>query len=255
MYRWSPHPQKRWVESQELRETSQWSTTGIAQQVGDRWPDYWFGAVNAWLVFLGPSPGNSPDPKQGDVVWELPTIGEPSVNFAEYHDTARFRERIRAWTSAAYSLAEVFPQSDRRSALGSALLANVVPSRAGRAKDITDEQLRDRMGRVLDIFEEVVQPGLVVTLEKRVSRILRKEYMRRGSRVVGSGVTVVPAKNQPFPSYKPHWYNLQTVRGHVLIAESPQHPSHPNFFDMEEVESYLAAMVRMALDTRAQTSA
>jgi hypothetical protein len=59
------------------------------------WPKYWWGAANAWLVFVGPSPGNS---KAKPINWKTeryPTIGTPHPHFINRVDSTRFWPRLR----------------------------------------------------------------------------------------------------------------------------------------------------------------
>ena len=70
----SSNPMIRLEYSKRLAKENQKELKHYIKEIysGD-WPRYWFGSGNAWLVFLGPSPGNS----GVDIEKKLPTIGMP----------------------------------------------------------------------------------------------------------------------------------------------------------------------------------
>jgi hypothetical protein len=68
---------------------------------GVRWPRMSPGGLNAWLVFIGPSPGASP----GHAAWDYdprPSIGGPHPGLSEYEDANGFWAGIRAFARAVF---------------------------------------------------------------------------------------------------------------------------------------------------------
>ena len=173
----SPDPHIRW---EAARKYAQEKGNELGKEIADRyksWPKYWWGTANAWLVFLGPSPGNS----GGNAIdWNrerLPTLGKPHEHFKTQWDSAGFWQRLREWTIQAYSLAGVFPD-DEDAALGLTLLANVLDVPAGDSGKITG-LLSGAMPNVLNNLG-LVRPRIIVPMHKRVSKLLIAEFRRRG---------------------------------------------------------------------------
>jgi hypothetical protein len=125
----SPNPQVRWQEARDYRRTR--SSEELEREIKESykdWPKFWFGAANAWLVFLGPSPGSTPGKwtyREAETRFRLPSLGKPH-EFLDTHDT-QFYLALRKWTIDAFRAAGVF--DNREAALGSALLANVLELR------------------------------------------------------------------------------------------------------------------------------
>jgi hypothetical protein len=243
----SPDPRIRWKHAKKYaRERGHGLQKEIAERCAD-WPRYWWGVINAWLVFLGPSPGNSKSIRQID--WKtdrFPTLGKPHELFKREVDSTGFWERMRQWTVEAYKLAGIFCDNEE-AALGSTLLANVLDTREGDATKITDEALLGAIPKVVTHLESV-RPRIIIPMEKRTSRYMLEELRRRGTKiVVGPQETQVLAKNQGFPYYRPKTWHLRTSFGPLVIAESPQHPSKKNFYEPAIVDQYLASIIRMCL--------
>lgn len=209
------------------------------------WPRHWFGTVNAWLLYLGPSPGNSPG---RPINWQrdqFPTVGAPNEHFRTYEDGSGFWRRLRAWTGAGFRAAEIF-DGDSDAALGMAMLGNVVETFAGDAARITTPELERGMPTAARCIS-LIQPRLIVPMEKRLTPLLLGELKSAGWQLLGSGTTQVPAKNQRYRYYRPAWYSLHREAQTLLVAESPQHPSKSNFYEPAEMDVYLGAMLRRTI--------
>ena len=243
----SPDPRLRWKHAKEYAEAK---GKELDKEITARykdWPCYWFGAANAWLVFLGPSPGDSGGrtidwPKE-----KYPTLGKPHGLFSTYVDSTGFWRRLREWTIEAYRLADVF-QDDKEASFGVTLLANVLDTNVGAARKIKDASLAAAMPRVVDNLE-LVRPRIIVPMEKRVSRLLIEEFRKRGAVIIaGPSQTLVRAKKQRYQNYKPWSWCLQTDFGQLLVAEAPQHPSKKNFYEPKTIDDYLAQKIKMCLN-------
>src|SRR5688500_2077885 len=104
------------------------------QAVPDTWPAFWTGVSNPWLVFLGPSPGNSPDKAQAIGGPRAPTLGAPHPHVETYIDSNGFWERIREWTHRSFALAGVFDKP--ADSLSSVLVGNVLAISAGDSRKL-----------------------------------------------------------------------------------------------------------------------
>lgn len=238
-------PRKRWESAKKLLNQDPNSVRTEILKEYATWPKYWWGVANAWLVFLGPSPGNS---AANPINWEverLPTLGEPHSHFVSQRDSTGFWPRMREWTAHAFSIAGVFVD-DESAAIGSTLLANVLDTKEGDARRIEGAAMELAMPNTVDhLF--TVRPRIIVPMEKRISELLIAELKRRVGRVAGPRVNLVPALNQRYDSYKPKAWTFETSFGPLLVAESPQHPSKRNFYDPREVDRYLANQIQSCL--------
>ena len=239
-------PRVRWEAAQR---TLAGHGQGLREQIRvsfEGWPKYWWGVANAWLVFLGPSPGNS---KAKPIDWDRerwPTLGEPHEHFVSQVDSTGFWPRMRQWTVNAYALAGVFVD-DPEAAIGSTLLANVLDTREGDAGKIDDASLVQAMPTTVAQLS-VVRPRLIVPMEKRITRLLLDELTREGSRILsGPSKIPVPALNQRYPFYRPAGWEVMAPFGRLTIAESPQHPSKRNFYDPAIVDRYLSDKIQGCL--------
>lgn len=243
----SPDPQIRWEAS---RDYAWQQGEALAQEIAERyaaWPKYWWGVGNAWLVFVGPSPGNSGGYQ---IDWDrerLPTIGQPHEHYRTQWDSRGFWDRMRGWPINGYRQAGLFGD-DSEAALSSVLLANVLDVSAGDAGQVT-HLLPAAMPRVLDNLA-LVKPRLIVPMHKQVSELLISEFRRCGAVIInGPEITPVPAKSQRFSHYKPRSWQLTVAWGPLLIAEAPQHPSKRNFYDPAEFDRYLADKIKICLNS------
>jgi hypothetical protein len=214
----------------------------------DGWPAYWFGSANAWLVFIGPSPGDSPS--ASPVNWKrdrLPTLGKPNEHLATYRDGRGFWPRMRAWVGNAFAGAGIFTEPGDAWAV--TMVGNLASSAAGDASTIPADELRRGL-RATSAALKLVQPRLVVPLHKRVTELLLPLLSGEGWIETARDRTDVPALNQRFTLYKPNWFELTRGDERMLVAEAPQHPSRTNFYDPKEMDIYLANLVmRAAVDT------
>ena len=213
-----------------------------------KWLPFWHGAANAWLVYLGPSPGNSPGRECGDP-FQLPVLGKPHPHLKCYSDARGFWNTLREWTLSSFGTARLF-RDEPDAALGVTLNANVLPTPQGDASRIDQGELDRAMPHVADILN-LVKPRLLVPLHKKVSKSLLAELKSRGAEVItGPNEIPVRARSQSYEFYKPKIWEMKLSRGrNLLVAESPQHPSKRNFIDMRASSAYLGSLIRDRLRT------
>ena len=119
------------------------------------WPMMSPGSLNAWLVFLGPSPGNSPG---GDWNYDpLPSIGGPHPGVVEYVDGKGFWNGIRKYACA------VFPELPPTDAYAATMVRNLdeeqtppIP-RDGR-------KMYPAANQVVQVISKLIRPRLVISL-------------------------------------------------------------------------------------------
>lgn len=124
----APDPVMRWAESQRRRADPAWSPAAVRERY-PWWPRYWFGSVNAWLVFLGPSPGAS---GSRAINWErdqFPTLGRLNEHVRAFPDSQGFWDRLREWIAEGYGRGGVFKRKELEAALAMSMLGNVSEAR------------------------------------------------------------------------------------------------------------------------------
>ncbi len=239
-------PRKRWDVARKLHLEQADDVAARIAEYYSAWPKYWWGVINPWLVFIGPSPGNS---GARTIDWAregLPTLGQPQVHFKEYNDSVGFWVRMREWTANAFELAGIFP-GEPEAALGSVLLANLVPTNQGDSRKIGRAELESAIPAATLLLTKL-RPRVIVPMDKRISQLLVDELKRLGSCIESGPVEhAVPAKSQTYPFYKPRSWRVTTPFGALRIAESPQHPSRRNFYEPRELDRYLGDVLTDAV--------
>lgn len=205
------------------------------------WPPYWTGVSNAWLVFLGPSPGNSPGKVVAEGGIRTPTLGLPHPHVATYEDSNGFWPRIRQWTHQAFSLSGVF--TEPKDSLSLVLVGNILSANQGDAGKLPLTELLSAIPGAAQALLRM-QPRLVVTMDKRISGPLVKSLVEAGMSQVNSRIQTVPARNQLYVAYKPKSWDLMHPSFNMRVVESPQHPTKVNFYDSAVVDEFLAQHVR-----------
>ena len=135
-----------------------------------QWPKFSPGSLNAWLVFLGPSPGNSPG---GD--WDYdpnPSIGCAHPGVAEYLDGKGFWNGIRDYASA------VFDELDASGAYAATMVRNLDPHQSANAPKGSHMSTAAR--QVFEVLGKVVRPRMVIALGGS------RQYTDKAVRVVSS---------------------------------------------------------------------
>lgn len=119
------------------------------------WPVKSPGSLNAWLAFIGPSPGNSPG---GDWNYDpLPSIGGPHPGIAEYIDGKGYWNGIRKYACT------VFPELRPTDVYAATMVRNLddkqtppVP-RDGR-------KMYPAANQVVQVMSKLIRPRLVISL-------------------------------------------------------------------------------------------
>ena len=118
------------------------------------WPIYSPGSLNAWLVFLGPSPGNSPGGQ-----WNydpLPSFGRAHGGVAEYRDRRGFWNGIRDYART------IFPELSPANAYAATMVRNLDPEQSATAP--TGSHMYPAAVQVTEILDRLVRPRLVIAL-------------------------------------------------------------------------------------------
>ena len=120
------------------------------------WPIMSPGSLNAWLVFIGASPGNSP----GDD-WNydpLPSIGGPHPGLSEYEDRNDF------WNSTREYARTILPELRPCDAYAATMVRNLVEEQAANAPD--GPHMYAAADQAVEVLDKLVRPSLVISLGK-----------------------------------------------------------------------------------------
>jgi hypothetical protein len=218
-----------------------------------QWPPWKFkggkdsasGAINAWLVIIGPSPGNSPNPdptqqgvymrKRGHLV-----LGIPHPFFTTYCDSSGYHEHMwgpserqsdhRMHTCSQQGIVPVFFErlglSDWQSAIGMSFHTNLTTQRQGSESKISADDLDEGVPRAMSIIEE--------TECKCVLTVSLRTFRRIGRGLAASHVFVEGGKlsyrcTQDYTTPWELWKN-RSDSGLLMLAKTPQHPAKSNFW-------------------------
>ena len=112
------------------------------------------GPLNAWLVFIGASPGGSPG-------WDwnynpLPSIGGPHPGLAEYIDGKGFSKGIRKYART------VFPELQPIDAYAATMVRNLVEEQAAIAPK--GRHMYTAANQTVEVMDKLVRPRLVIAL-------------------------------------------------------------------------------------------
>ena len=178
------------------------------------WPMMSPGSSNAWLVFIGASPGNSP----GDD-WNydpLPSITGPHPGVAEYVDGKGFWNSIRKYARA------VFPELQPDDAYAATMVRNLVEEQA--ATGPTGKHMYVAADQVVDVLDKLIRPRLVISLGKARNFTDRAFRMMTTTKHYDSG-----ALFSSNAANKHKWFSLtgrwETGKAFLYVSPVGIHPS------------------------------
>ena len=118
------------------------------------WPVKSPGSLNAWLAFLGPSPGGSPS---GEWTYDArPSIGGAHPGVAEYRDRRGFWNGIREYART------IFPELQSADAYAATMVRNLDPKQSATAP--TGRHMYTAAVQITGILGKLIRPRLVIAL-------------------------------------------------------------------------------------------
>ena len=229
------------------------------------------GSLNAWMVFVGPSPGGSPSSSRrmhtlldSSEHVRNPVLGRPHPSLW-YVDGAGFLDEIRQWINGAYQAAGYFRKTkDEFASLSNFLILNLVKKAYPRERDIPLQDRRSGAERFWRVVMPVARPKLVIALTRGEPKAETEDSDRGVFRLLVSaarseGLRVSELEKTKFVSgMKVYWLPKASIHsadwGHVLVATVPTHPSYSqDWIDRgriqgrSDVVAYLASSVKEAL--------
>ena len=118
------------------------------------WPRMSPGSLNAWLVFLGASPGNSPGgPWNYD---PLPSVGAAHGGISEYEDRKSFWKGIRGFART------IFPELSPKDAYAATMVRNLVCEQSATAPK--GPRMHRAASQVMEPLGKLIRPRLIIAL-------------------------------------------------------------------------------------------
>lgn len=223
------------------------------------WGKYFslFGAVNAWLVFVGPSPGGSPTNNRAlnnllgsSPQRRNPTLGWPHPSYW-YPDTRGFLAKIRQWSFETMQGVGSFKSLE--AAVSNTLMLNLAKPLSGAASRLPADLVAVGARRLWRMIVPVVQPRLIIALTRGENRTSPGVYhhllsgLPSGTEVcnLAPAMFADPSNSYTLPRATvshPAWGY------HLLIATVPNHPSRyePRGRNYSALWAYLRKTARFA---------
>jgi len=148
---YSPNPKERYKEFLKISASQK---RKLLSKIPP-WPMYSPGTINAWLVFLGASPGDSP----GEKPWDYdhnPTTNKPHPGVSEYKDSRGYWDGIRLYSE------KIFYDLTPDQAYSLTMVRNFDPTQASVAP--TGNNMKKAAKEVYQCFDTVIKPRLIIAL-------------------------------------------------------------------------------------------
>lgn len=214
------------------------------------WPSFCFGAINSWLLIVGPSPGNA-EPAENKRAKEYEKLnfklwlGAPHPIF-KFEDKNRYFKRL-----SEFFIDNFFSALNLNATIGGAVThhSNLLPRKSGNQPDLNRLSSEERdlaINRFTHVFRET-QPRCIVTNTMPVFEFLRQNQNRFCVHEVTK-----PRKldyTTPWGSPLPRYYQLWKSKNeyNILFACMP-FPGRPGHQCLPEFAADLAKIAREELN-------
>jgi hypothetical protein len=205
----------------------------------EKWIKSAFGAANAWLVVVGPSPGKGPGGKVVEAV--PPVLGEVHPLFEKFKNSTPFWKELFRLLQQGFHSAGL----DADAALMLTMLVNLDITPEGDSKKIPQEKLRDGLPRLKQVLE-LTRCRMILALTKSVYDVIRiwKEFSEVGPELQ-------PHDNVWKYHPKSRWLTCKKEEQTILLTKALQHPSKASFYSGHETEvsDWLGARIAKAVES------
>ena len=213
----SQSPDERLAASSTLPDSGSTGLPGLDSS--NLWPFGNYGAANAWLALVGPSPGAPPKSDLRDTF--KPTVG-PQSGFFGFSDKPN---RNRTWFSLAES--GFGPHGGPRHRTALCALMNLVGDNESNAAMLDENMVADGVTPCVARLK-ACRAIVVIALEHRVYRLLAPAFANASIHVTSFNgpPNRHSAARKPLEAVVCHWH-WQGQPTDTIIIQSPQHPSRP----------------------------
>lgn len=206
------------------------------------WPYGMPSSADPYVVIIGASPGNSPDPSDlsGDRSYDPPTFGHPHTGFF-YGDTKYYWDKVRFLCSEVINVAS--PELSTNEALALSGHLNLGVGQSGVATDaVVDDEI---ISWVSHLLGSELTAKVVITFG--LNGILTKSARNTAWNEAHGTLPVNwrnPQRSYPFQNYSFRVWETKRMDGEpVLVCMWPNHPSRHPFTGAASGESWRNAVV------------
>jgi hypothetical protein len=218
--------------TERLSATIAITEADAANRIKEIKPFFWFGSANAWLVFLGSSPGGSP-PKGKEHKSDYPSdvlYGNPSRHFESTKDGKGFWATIVDYTKT------FFPEIPEKEVFRLILAGNLIDTLEGDSSKLDPNALK--LGAVESYNAiSLVKPKVVICLQKSVFELFlnvaiknhNRELQEKEELIVNSGT----ARNVKYKVPIHYFLSGDELWGRWVLTKMPMHPSRSTLYKDE----------------------
>ena len=209
-----------------------------------------FGAANAWVVAVGPSPGTGPGGKVDRAV--PPVLGTVHPQFRHFldNDPKGFWNELFRLLREGFRHAEV-ARKDKDAALKLTMAMNLLTNPQGDASQLTPEMLKKGLPRLSRVLR-VTRPRIILALTKVVYKVIHEWWSDRFGGVGPDLQHPVPTKKKDggTKTYdgRSRWLGRDNQHS-ILLVKMLQHPSKANSYSGNEaiVSAYVEERIAAAI--------
>ena len=189
---------------------------------------YWFGSGNAWVVFLGSSPGGSPPKgKEDKSNYKSEILFSSSTNhFAQTNDGRGFWKKIVEYSKT------LFPKVPDNDLYRLMLAGNLMEIQEGDSTKLNNEELKKGATESFKVIS-IVRPKLIICLQKNVYELIYELAKGIDNELIKcEGVLQINSGTKRNVKYKVpvnYFKSKDKYWGKWILTRTPMHPSRSNF--------------------------
>lgn len=218
-----------------IKELNSNDETIFLKSVHAVWKEYWFGSPNAWIAFIGASPGNSPGGEYEKM--QLPSFLKACDHF-NYDDKRGFWKTIKEYSEF---IVDDIAIQENINPFQLIISGNLVKKHAGDSRTISLKPEDEEVKKSIELLKRV-QPKVVFTLQKEVQEIIKEILLSQ--KFTQSGVSEV--YEIPSGKSKPEHYKVTNIKlespdksWRFILSKTPMHPSRKQLCDENNTKAFL----------------
>ena len=232
--------------NERLTASSNFNNKSIVKSIMSIKPYYWFGAANAWLVFLGSSPGGSPSggkTQKSDYPSEI-SFDETSNHLSSFKDKKGFWDKIREYSK------DIFPELPAKDLYKLIMTGNLLEDQQGDSNKLVQEELQDGAVETFKVLS-LIKPKLVICLQESVRKLIYKIAVENGNaKIIEEDLLKIDAAIKRPIVYKvpvTYFESNDPLWGKWILTKTPMHPSRSNFCNADNFrEQFLKKLIPLS---------